>query len=226
MLFKILTIVLCFSLNMHAKYYSQYNQDRFINEQFIHNKQHGFFVDIGAHDGSTYSNTYFFEKELNWKGICFEPLDAPFQKLVATRPHSTCLQACVAATAGELEFFEVQGYSEMLSGIVRTYHPKHLARLKREVAQYGGSYRTTKVPSLRFNDVMKAYNVQHIDLLSIDTEGSEFEILQSIDFAAVSIDVLLVENNYKLSEIRSFLEAKGYRFVIHKGDEIYIKENL
>ena len=51
------------------------------NKKIFKNKRDGFFLDIGANDGITLSNSYFFEKELGWKGICFEPLKNAFQKL-------------------------------------------------------------------------------------------------------------------------------------------------
>lgn len=221
---KLLLLGLFFqTFNLTAQYYSQYEQDKFINEHFVKNKRRGFFVDIGAHDGKTYSNTYFFEKELGWKGICFEPLSKPFEKLVALRTASICLNVCVSPISGTLEFIEAEGYSEMLSGIVSSYHPLHLERLKREVIQYGGDYRIIEVPSVRFNDVMSKFDVFNIDFLSIDTEGSELEILKSINFELYIIKIIAVENNYKISKIRQFLESKGYQFVIHQGDEIYIK---
>jgi len=42
------------------KYYSQYGQDKFINNVVFNNKQRGNFIDIGAHDGITFSNSFFF----------------------------------------------------------------------------------------------------------------------------------------------------------------------
>lgn len=45
---------------MNVNYYSQYNQDKFLNEVVFNNKKKGFFIDIGAHDGVSYSNSLFF----------------------------------------------------------------------------------------------------------------------------------------------------------------------
>ena len=52
-------------------YKSQFGQDKFLNENIFKNKRNGVFIDIGAHDGITYSNSYVFEKQLDWTGICF-----------------------------------------------------------------------------------------------------------------------------------------------------------
>jgi hypothetical protein len=53
-------------LPIYGAYYSQVGQDRFIHENYFKELKGGVFVDIGAHNGISYSNTYFFEKELNW----------------------------------------------------------------------------------------------------------------------------------------------------------------
>lgn len=206
------------------KYYSQQNsnQDRYLNEQIFRNKIGGIFVDIGAHDGITLSNTYFFEKYLNWTGICFEPLPAPFQRLKVSRK-ALCINAAVAAVDGFADFVKAQGYTEMLSGLVSTYAPQHLLRLKNNIAKYGGSYEIVKIPTVRLNDVLKQYNINSIDYLSLDTEGSELEILQSIDYQLVTINVMSVENNYHDPHIKSFLEPKGFKMITVLGnDEIYV----
>ena len=62
--------------------FSQFNQDKFIFENFFPVKSDGVFVDIGAHDGITLSNTWFFENYLGWTGYCFEPNPSLFAKLV------------------------------------------------------------------------------------------------------------------------------------------------
>jgi hypothetical protein len=62
------------------KYYSQLGQDKFVDD-FLNQKENGFFVEVGAHDGSKFSNTKFFEESRNWSGICIEPGPNEFMKL-------------------------------------------------------------------------------------------------------------------------------------------------
>ena len=78
------------------------------------------------------------------------------------------------------------------------------------------------------NNLLKANNIFHIDYLSIDTEGGEFDILLSIDFDSFSIDVIDVENNFiHETKIKDFLEFKGYSLVKRiECDEIYVKKEL
>lgn len=204
-------------------YNSQVGQDKFLNEHFFHNKKDGVFIDIGAYDGVTHSNTYFFEKELGWKGICFEPIPSVFKKLTQTR-QCTCINACVGDKEESLDFIEVSGAPEMLSGIVKSYDPRHLDRLKLEITRDGGSYEIKKVPSVTLNKIAKYYNLSYVDFLSLDTEGSELDILRSIDFEKVYIHIISVENNYHEPYIREFLESKGFQYVTMLGyqDEVYI----
>jgi len=67
------------------EYYSQYQQDKYLNEIVFKNKEKGFFLDIGAHDGASLNNTYFFEKYRKWNGICIEPIPEVFAKLDENR---------------------------------------------------------------------------------------------------------------------------------------------
>ena len=73
------------------KYYSQFEQDKFIYENYFINKTKGYFVDIGAHDGITFSNSKFFE-ELGWDGVCIEPNPKIFEK----RMNKLCERRLVA----------------------------------------------------------------------------------------------------------------------------------
>ena len=84
-------IVLCCSLisfpSYTKKYFSWNSEDKYLNETFFKNKSDGVFIEIGAHNGIDGSNSYFFEKELGWKGICVEPIPEVFS-LLNTAPRS------------------------------------------------------------------------------------------------------------------------------------------
>ncbi len=227
MVSKRIAAVLVFSIfNLLCKgYFSQpsVGQDNYLNEHIFKGKKNGIFVDIGAHDGITHSNTYFFEKELHWTGICIEPLPIVFEKLKQNRK-SILVNGCIGLQSGESPFLMVEGYPEMLSGLQETYDPRHLDRLHAEIAQYGGSYTIALVKVYLLMDLLKLHEITHIDYLSIDTEGSEFAILKTIDFDRVTIDVLSIENNYKDEAIRRFLSGYGFSLVAVLGnqDEIYV----
>ena len=78
-------------------YYFQCQQDKFLNTIVFNNKKNGFFIDIGAHDGKTYSNSLFFESINNWNALCFEPNPTVFTALNSFRK-STNLNVCIGAS--------------------------------------------------------------------------------------------------------------------------------
>lgn len=96
------------------KFYSQYQQDQFLWESFFSDKKNGFFVEVGADDGLRHSNSAFFEKHLDWKGICVEPRPSIFEKLCANRD---CFCENVAISnemQTEIKFLEIFGYGRQL----------------------------------------------------------------------------------------------------------------
>lgn len=210
-----------FSSQVLATYYSQFGQDNYLNEQIFHNKKNGVFVDIGAYDGRTLSNTLFFEKELGWTGICVEPNPIPYEKLVKERS-CICVNGCVTDTPGEMPFMKLSNYPEMLSGLVSKYDPRHLDRIKSESTIDGATTEIIQVKCYVLNDLLKQNKIDHIDYLSIDTEGGELDILKSIDFNQVDIDIIDVENNYQYPEFRKFMESKNFVLInCLREDEIY-----
>lgn len=207
-------------------YFSQTMQDEYLDLNIFGGKKRGVFLDIGANDGITYSNTYYFEKSKKWKGICIEPIPATFKKL---RENRRChlVEGCISNNSGTKKFLKIEGYSEMLSGLVNNYDDKHLERIENELIQHGGRKEEIKVKTYTVNELTNQFRIYHIDYCSIDVEGSEFEILQAIDFERINIDVLTVENNYNDHELRSFMIDKGYRLLTRLGaDDLYIKNNF
>ena len=94
--------------SVETPYYSQYGQDKIINERIFNSKRNGFFVDIGANDGITGSNTYFFEKELNWTGVCIEPQPDIFHKLTDNR-ETECHNCAISPKSGSAKFLKEEG---------------------------------------------------------------------------------------------------------------------
>lgn len=203
-------------------YISQFGQDKWIAETLLPGKQQGIFVDIGANDGISISNTCYLEKQLGWNGLAVEPIPEINQKL---RTNRKCIivEGCVGPKNGKITFQRISGYPEMLSGIKDEYHALHNARINAELKEYGGAIEEIDVDCYRFNDLMNHYNIKSIDYLNIDTEGAELTILESIDFEKINIKVIGVENNYCDYRIPKLLVKHGYQFHSIVGDEFYVK---
>jgi len=201
---------------------SQFGQDKYVTQTLLPEKRGGYFVDIGANDGISSSNTYYLERTLGWQGVCIEPIPEVFALLEANRK-CRIVHGCIARQAGTAKFIHVVGPCEMLSGLDVDQPPEHRARVLDEVARFGGSIEEYDVPCLSFNELMAREKVRQIDYLSLDTEGAELAILRTIDFQAVPIHVLDVENNYHGDHLIELLDPLGYELVAMVGcDEIYV----
>ena len=217
-------LLLVITISAESDYKGQFEQDKFFNELFFKNKKDGVFIDIGAHDGITGSNTWFFEKKLGWKGICIEPLPNVFKNLTENR-NCICVNAAMADKEGSATFRQVTGYSEMLSGIEANYDSTHKERIEKEIVAMGGSYQYIEVPTVRLSTLLEKNTMYHIDFMSLDIEGGELEVLKTIDFKRFYIAAIAVENNYQTTEMREFLESQGFRFVARVHiDEMYINK--
>lgn len=209
---------------MNEYYQSQYQQDYILNELYFKNKKSGVFVDIGAHDGKTLSNTYFYEKHLNWSGICIEPLPKVFNQLKKNR-NCTLIEGCAWSENTKKTFRCIEGYSEMLSGIVDSYPEQHVKRINEESQYHNQIINDIIVNCYNINDLLITNGLTRVDLLSIDIEGGELEVLKAIDYDKIHIDVILSENNYEDFNLRKFLIGKGYSCTYRIGvDDVFKKQ--
>jgi FkbM family methyltransferase len=194
-------------------YYSQYNQDEYLETTIFKGFKNGFYVDVGAHDGVSLNNTLYFEKNNNWNGINIEPIKGVFDMLVKNRHGSTNINCAICNRDGEADFYLNEGYTEMLSGIIENYDARHLERLMNENTEKSSTTQIVKVNTKRLETIFDEHAVSHINYLSIDVEGAEFEVIKSINFDKVFIDVIGFENNY--SEVSTpiilYLEYKGFK---------------
>jgi len=202
-------------------YYSQYKQDKFV-DKFFNKKNGGFFIDIGAHDGVTFSNTYFLEKERQWDGICIEPIPDVFDKLKQNR-QSININSCITQKSGAITFRRVYGYNEMLSGILDLMDREHVEQIENDCIQTGDIYKDILIEGRNINEILNEFKVKRIDFLSIDTEGAEYEIIKTIDFNKVKISFLSIENNKDSIQIREMLKGKGYKCISSVNDDFYLK---
>jgi FkbM family methyltransferase len=204
-----------------VKFHSQVGQDRFLLENFFRGKRGGVFVDIGAYDGETFSNSLFFERTMDWTGLCVEPLPSAFAKLKASRK-AICEHVCVADFEGEAEFTEADdpGRNEkMLSGLTAQFDDRHRAFM-----QHLSVARTTrKVTVTRLSKLLEKHGLFHIDYCSIDTEGAEIPILSELDLDRFRISVLTVEDNSQDERIPKLMAAKGYDVFARLEQDIVFK---
>jgi FkbM family methyltransferase len=205
------------------QFYSQVGQDKYIYQTFFKEKKNGFFLDIGAHDGIDKSNSYFFEKNMNWKGICVEPIPEVFERLKLNRK-CHCVNAGISNKMGQATFWKIEGYSEMLSGLEENYNEQHKQRIRKELELQGGKLEEIQIEIIDINSLLKSNNISHVDYCTIDVEGSEEKILSVLDPKEIDIQVFTVENNYQDKSLRNLMKDKGYK--LHSKiefDDVFVK---
>ena len=197
---------------------SQLRQDLFVLSE-LQFKKDGFFVDFGATNGLDLSNSYLLETKFNWNGILVEPAKKWHKELKYNRKVNIDTDCVWIETGKELLFNEVD--DAKLSTIDQFSSNDQHSDLRKKRKQY-------KVKTISLNDLLHKYNApKFIDYLSIDTEGSEFEILKSFNFNNYKFRVITCEHNHNENreKIYELLTQNGYerKFTeISKFEDWYI----
>lgn len=191
--------------------------------EYFNKKCSLFFVDIGAYDGITWSNSLTLEENYNWEGICIEANPLAYQKLFKSR-NCKKFNFAICENNKEMMFWAISGYCEMLSGFEQSYDSKHVERINEEIKKFGGNITKIKVMAKTLQSILNKENINNIDYLSIDTEGSELSILKSINFDLNNITLISCENNGYNNDVENYLKTKNYKKITKIcGDDFYEK---
>jgi hypothetical protein len=210
------------------KYHGLNKLDKKI-EKYI-NFNNGFFVELGANDGITQSNTYYFEKYRGWTGVLVEP--APNNYLLCKKNRSLKTKIyCNACTSFDYKekFVEIV-YSNLMS------IPLNLEtdiNNSDEHIKLGKKYLKKSEDNFIFGAIAKPLNEilisanapKSIDFLSLDVEGSEIEVLKGIDYSMFRFNYICIESRNK-KNIFSFLQNNGYSLVEQLSKNDYLFKNV
>lgn len=186
---------------------SQLRQDLFVLSETSF-KRNGFFVEFGATNGIDLSNTYLLESQFGWTGILAEPAKLWHDDLFANRKSHIATDCVWTSTGEKLLFNEVT--NNYLKGELSTIDSFSDSDHHKSGRMLGKKYQVSTISLL---DLLKKYNAPKvIDYLSIDTEGSEFEILNAFDFNAFDIKIITCEHNHTPMQGKIFdlLTRNGY----------------
>ena len=169
----------------------------------------GTFVEIGALDGHLFSNSLFFEEYLGWKGVLIEGAPGNAKKLMreGNRPASLRFPVAVCPPG--------QRYVEMLGSV---------GPVSADVTQAGAAFKrrwhlgregaTHRVECRPFGEILRTANATDVDFVSLDVEGAELKVLETMDWENVRVYVWLVEldglNATKDQSVRDLLHSHRY----------------
>ena len=174
--------------------FAQFNQDVWVMGVI---KTPGFFLEFGAFHPVDLSNTYLLEKN-GWRGISVDPFPSGDWGI---RPNTTFVKTVVTRDGRDIDFVK----ADELGGI-----EEHVGCHRNKIIEKP----RVRLPSKTPTQILDKYNAPtDIDYISLDTEGSELEILQAFPFDKYKVKTLTVEHNYeepKRTMIKNLLSTKGF----------------
>ena len=163
--------------------YSQARQDEVVYNIF--QKKNGFFIDIGANDGELFSNSLWLERKHNWTGLLIEANPDLCRKMDILRRQAWRLCGCISDTLNKTKFIQ----SGTVGGMESEIDDHHMKQIK--------TTRTITVPCFNMNAALDEINVHHIDYFSLDVEGAERIVLNSmkneLSSGKMTVDVWSIE---------------------------------
>ena len=182
-----------------------------------------FFVDVGAHNGVSISNSYKFIKN-GWRAISIEPNPHIFKDLKKNldeyKDNVKFVKIAVSDKKGKTKFyFDKKGFlpnrkkgsrSHKLKGMRSTIQPQLFHEMSK-------NYIIVNVDTL--TNILNKYNVpKNISILSIDTEGMDYEVLKGLDFSKYKPSIIVTEDYKKTKDIKyNFLRKMGYKHINQFG---------
>lgn len=200
--------------------FSQFNEDLLIDLIFL-SKDVGFYVDVGANDPIFQSNTKRFY-DRGWCGINIEPSKEQLDKFETTRFRDINLNIGIGLNKGNMVFYKLEGDSTLSS------FNKNVANFM--ATKFGLSIIETTVNVLRLIDIYENYLVdKHVDFITIDTEGSDLDVLKSNDWTRFRPSIIMVEVDGQYTDIVDYLSSANYLLIFnnyHNGIFIDLKSSL
>jgi FkbM family methyltransferase len=204
--------------------YSQLQQD--LVAQYIAcvaESEDRFFVEFGASDGVTYSNSYLLEKSFGWSGILAEP-GKNWHGYLSKNRTAILSKDCVWRATGEVIKFAEAKNGEYST--IRDFVSKDSHFTERQDSK------VYEVQTVSLNDLLLRHDApKHINYMSIDTEGSEYEILRTFDISKYKIDFITIEHNFTENRdpIYEFMHENGYIRILKKmsaWDDWYVTKEI
>ncbi len=170
------------------------------------------YLDIGAHHPTYLSNTYLFYRR-GCRGVCVEPDPELFKKIKRKRKGDRCLNVGVGSDpepVSEMDFFIMS--SRTLNTFSKTEAERYQSYGNQKIKQ------VVSIPLIPINDMIRNHFSSIPNFVSLDVEGLDLQILQSMDFSKYRPEVFCVETlsytenrtERKLNEIIDLMHRKKY----------------
>jgi len=200
-LFKLLRQA--FFKSLDKNFFSQFGEDRIINEIFNSNIKNGFYVDVGCYHPIKHSNTFRLKKK-GWSGINIDVEIDKIKVFNLTRRNDHNVFAPVSNKNEITRIYKTQNYG------VGTTTKKDFIKNENKIID------SNLLQTQTLNHIIEQspFNNREIDLLSIDTEGSDFDVLKSLNIEKYNPKIIIIESH--LNKIEGVFESEIYKYLINK----------
>jgi FkbM family methyltransferase len=185
----------------------------------------GYYLEIGANDGISQSNTNFLERRFGWRGILIEPVPNIFKQLVRNRSSENtfwnvaCCSFDYNSSQIEMTYGDLMSVSHFKT--IDLDPEAHIAEAMNYLASNDQAYRFLANAKTLQEILTESMAPSVMDFFSLDVEGAEFEVLNGIDFDKFNFRFILVESR-TLDRIKVYLESKSYVFVKEFSNHDYL----
>jgi FkbM family methyltransferase len=173
--------------------------------EFFHGRKTGYFVEIGVNEPHARSQTWRLE-QAGWTGLLVEPMRAQYDILVNARPGSRVERAACAGP-------DQRGTGNLHLGEFSAHNTLH-ANADQEGVRYVGM---ETVPVVTLDDLLEKHQPAKVDFISIDTEGTELDVLRGTDLARWQPELILLEDKVHNLRKHRYLSTHGYRLIRRTG---------
>jgi FkbM family methyltransferase len=197
------------ALRLGNKKYCQVGSWQLMEELF-RGRPPGIFLEAGAHDGWTGSNTYWLEAALGWRGVLIEPVPELYQVCCKERIEARVFHGALVSSEFSRSTIDIE-----CSGLVSAVTDSPMLIETREIARsyYGMTSRSTKtVPALTLNYCLEQAKLHQLDFISLDVEGFEGEALRGLNLEHWRPQWMLIECN----DLADVIEAVGPYYKIER----------
>jgi FkbM family methyltransferase len=195
--------------------YSQNEEEKILVETLGADRSAGHFLDIGAYDGKTFSNTLRLA-ELGWSGVCVEPSPSVFPamlKLHADNPRIICVNVALSAKSGFTDFYDSGGDAVSTSCV---------AHRDKWQAAYPIPYKRMAIYTVTPDQLLQQFGY-NFDFINLDVEGISYELALLLPFRKLSqVRALCIEHDGRLGELNEYLNRFGFNYVWHNNENVIL----
>jgi len=202
---KLLLFKKAFFCDFFRFHYSQFGEDIVLAELLIKELHNGFFVDIGCFHPKKYSNTYRLYRK-GWRGINVDMEEDKVSLFNIIRPGDYNVLSAVSDKQENVTLYRYGNF-----GVGSTIDPNCAAKTTEKV------FDKQQIITKTLNEIIEEspYRGKQIDILSIDVEGMDFRVLNSLDFELYKPKIIIIEDHN--TNIETILKTNIWIFLNHKG---------